>query len=125
MRAATWLLLLFFVPVDGNPRGRVDPFELERRNQSQIEFYTAVLVGARRAERVCSDYRTDLVTLTEVRYKLGIREEDRPEIARQSQQVEREVSDRIEKEGLDSWCMWIVDLFGPDGSLIPGLLRHR
>ena len=125
MRAAIWLLLLFFVPVDDNPRGRVDPFELERRNQSQIEFYTAVLVGARRAERVCSDYRTDLVTLAEVRYKLGIREEDRPEIARQSQQVEREVSDRIEKEGLDSWCMWIVDLFGPDGSLIPGLLRHR
>jgi hypothetical protein len=125
MRAATWLLLLFFVSVDDSPRGAFGPFESEQRHQSQIEFYTAVLVGAARAERVCSAYRTDLVTLAAVRYKLGIRRKDRPEIARQSQRVERQVSDRIEKEGLVSWCMWIVDLFGPDGSLIPGLLRHR
>jgi hypothetical protein len=125
MRFAAILSLLFIVPVHSGPSGALDPGDAERPHSDQIEFYASVIVRARRAEKVCDSYRTNITVLAGVRAKMAIRVEDRLEVSRQAQQFERKVSAQIEQIGVISWCGAILDLFGPKGTLVPGLLELR
>jgi hypothetical protein len=84
-----------------------------------------MIAGVARAEKVCTSYQANWATLAVVRTKLAIRAEDRPELSRLVQQVERKVSAQIEELGVATWCASILGLFGPDGTIAPGLLELR
>jgi hypothetical protein len=125
MRFAVVLPLLFLVPIDSEPGSPIKPSDPGVAHSDQIEAYASMIAGATRAEKVCTGYRTNIATLAGVRTKLAIRAEDRPELSRLVQQVERKVSAQIEELGVTSWCASILGLFGPDGTIVPGLLELR
>jgi hypothetical protein len=125
MRYAAVLSMLLFAPVDSGPGGARKPAEPESAHSGQIEFYASVMAGAIRAEKVCERYRTNFTVLSGVRVKMAIRVEDRPEVSRQAQQAARRVSDQIAQKGVASWCGAILGIFGPNGSVVPGLLESR
>jgi hypothetical protein len=125
MRFTVVLPLLFLVPIDSEPGSPIKPSDPGVAHSDQIEAYASMIAGATRAEKVCTGYRTNIATLAGVRTKLAIRAEDRPELSRLVQQVERKVSAQIEELGVTSWCASILGLFGPDGTIVPGLLELR
>jgi hypothetical protein len=126
MHFAVALSLLFFVPVHSGPLGSFKPaYPGGAAHSDQVEFYASVIAGAARAEKICEGYRTNVTVLAGVRAKMAIRVEDRPEVSRQVQQFERMVSDQIEHIGVASWCAAVLRIFGPNGSIVPGLLELR
>jgi hypothetical protein len=124
MRLTAVVLPLLFL-IDTGPRGPIKPSDPGLAHSDQIEAYASIIAGATRAEKACTGYRTNMAALAEVRAKLAIRAADRPELSRLVQAVERKVSVQIEEFGVASWCASILGLFGPDGTIVPGLLELR
>jgi hypothetical protein len=124
MRFAAILFML--VPINSGPSGGPEfTSPAGTAHYDQIEFYASVIAGAARAEKICEGYRTNITVLGGLRAKMAIRIEDRPEVERRARQAERHLSAQIEQTGVASWCASILGLFGPDGTIMPGLLELR
>jgi hypothetical protein len=125
MHSAAAIKALVFMPFSWAAAEPTDRSLQPPAHAEQVEYYAAAMVGAQRAEQVCNGYRIDHDVSKQLRAMMAIGVEDEQAVSKWLQAYESKVSSQLEAIGTEAWCKAIIDLFGPKGTLAPGLLAHR
>lgn len=92
---------------------------------SEIKAYAFASIAAFTAETQCDGMKIDKGKLIWIRaIDLHMTDADDSALAAEYDRLKPVMQRTILKDGAPSWCRGVLGLFGPRGSVVPGLLRR-
>ena len=125
MQAASVLASLLTIAASPILQKAQSPAPGQYTHADQIAAYATATVGVAQAEKICPGYRRHPTNMAALRTWMEIKDADKVELSRQTAAAERTMMAKIKAEGASAWCISIVALFGPEGTLARGLLDKQ
>jgi hypothetical protein len=108
-------LTSFFIPSSARAQSHAERLNVYARALSTTTF----------AEQACLGYRTNAQKLDLVRTQAGITNAEDQTVADRIRESTAAVTKAFERTGQDAWCAETYRLFGPDGTLVKGVLGKK
>jgi len=94
-------------------------------HQDRIQGYALIVAMTSYAEAHCEGIKVSEGALTVVGNVAGLMHEDEPLLEQASPQALRDIASAYAKIGKATWCAHAWDLFGPEGTKIPGIFERE